>query len=64
MHIFSETGWLTFCLLWEGYSVHEGINSCLSMTHAFTPKFVSHQELYVSPVQYIFSVNNTILCLI
>ena len=39
----------------EGYSVNECINPFLGMAHAFTPKFVSHQErLDVSRMQYIF----------
>ena len=49
----------------EGYAVHEGIYPCLSMTHAVSHKFVYHQEqLDVSRMQCIFSVNNTILGLI
>ena len=52
--LFPEKGWLLFAFL-EGYAGHEGINPRLSMTHAFTFKFVSHQEqLDVSRMQYMF----------
>ena len=41
--------------VFEGYAVQEGINPFSGMSHAFTPKFVSHQEqLDVSRMQYIF----------
>ena len=49
MHFFQRKVGSYFAFL-EGYAVHECINPCLSVTHAFTPKFLS--------------VNDTILCLI
>ena len=38
MHFFQRKDGQNLAFL-EGYAVHEGINPCLSMTHAFTPKF-------------------------
>ena len=54
MHFFRER-LVNILPFLEGCAVHEGINPCLSMTHAFISKFVSEkQQLDVSRVHFIF----------